>query len=53
MNILVAIDLSPASAKIVEAARGVAELTSASVFVLHVAERLHREHKAVSLECLV
>ena len=38
MNILVAVDLSPASVKIVEAARGVADLTGASVYVLHVAE---------------
>lgn len=38
MNILVAVDLSPASEKIVEAARGVAGLTGASVYVLHVAE---------------
>jgi len=38
MNILVAIDLSPASAKVIEAARGVADLTGASVYVLHVAE---------------
>ena len=38
MNILVAVDLSPASTKVVEAARGVAELTGASVYILHVAE---------------
>jgi len=38
MNILVAVDLSPASAKVVEAARGVADLTGASVYILHVAE---------------
>jgi nucleotide-binding universal stress UspA family protein len=38
MNILVAVDLSPASPKVVEAARGVANLTGASVYILHVAE---------------
>lgn len=38
MNILVAVDLSPASAKVVEAARGVADLTGATIYVLHVAE---------------
>lgn len=38
MNILVAIDLSPASTKVIEAARGVADLTGAAVYVLHVAE---------------
>lgn len=38
MNILVAIDLSPASKKVIEAARGVADLTGATVCVLHVAE---------------
>ena len=38
MNILVAVDLSPASAKVVEAARGVADLTGASIYILHVAE---------------
>jgi nucleotide-binding universal stress UspA family protein len=38
MNILVAVDLSPASKKIVAAARDVAGLTGASVYVLHVAE---------------
>ena len=38
MNILVAIDLSPASNKVIEAARGVADLTGATVYVLHVAE---------------
>jgi nucleotide-binding universal stress UspA family protein len=38
MNILVAVDLSPASEKVIEAARGVAELTGASIYVLHVVE---------------
>lgn len=38
MNILVAIDLSPASTKVIEASRGVANLTGATVYVLHVAE---------------
>jgi nucleotide-binding universal stress UspA family protein len=38
MNIVVAVDLSPASKKVVEAARGVAELTGASIYILHVAE---------------
>jgi nucleotide-binding universal stress UspA family protein len=38
MNILVAIDLSPASKKVIEAAHGIADLTGAAVYVLHVAE---------------
>lgn len=38
MNIIVAVDLSPASAKVIEAAYGVAELTGVSVYVLHVVE---------------
>ena len=38
MNILVAVDLSPASDTIVEAARGVAELTGVTVYILHVVE---------------
>ncbi len=38
MNIIVAVDLSEASNKVVEAARGVADLTGASVYVLHVVE---------------
>jgi nucleotide-binding universal stress UspA family protein len=38
MNILVAVDLSPASAKVIEAAHGVAKLTGVSVYVLHVVE---------------
>ena len=38
MNILVAVDLSPATAKVIEAARGVADLTGASIYVLHVVE---------------
>lgn len=38
MNIIVAVDLSPASAKVIEAARGVADLTGVSVYVLHVVE---------------
>ena len=38
MNILAAVDLSPASAKVIEAARGVADLTGASIYVLHVVE---------------
>ena len=38
MNILVAVDLSPASDVVVEAARGVAELTGVSVFILHAVE---------------
>ncbi len=38
MNILVAVDLSPASEKVIEAARGVAKLTGVCVFVLHAVE---------------
>lgn len=38
MNIIVAVDLSPASAKVIEAAHGVAELTGVRVYVLHVIE---------------
>ncbi len=38
MNILVAVDLSPASEKVVEAAGNVAKLTGAKVYILHVAE---------------
>lgn len=38
MNILVAVDLSPASDVVIEAARGVAELTGVSVFLLHAVE---------------
>ena len=38
MNILVAVDLSKATAKVIEAARGVADLTGARVHVLHVVE---------------
>jgi nucleotide-binding universal stress UspA family protein len=38
MNILVAVDLSPASDIVVEAARGVAELTGVSMFILHAVE---------------
>jgi nucleotide-binding universal stress UspA family protein len=38
MNIVVAVDLSPASEKVVEAARGVAELTGVSVYILHAVE---------------
>ena len=38
MNILVAVDLSDATAKVIEAARGVAKLTGVKIFVLHVAE---------------
>lgn len=38
MNILVAVDLSEASGQVVEAARGVADLTGASIYVLHVIE---------------
>ena len=38
MNILVAVDLSPASEKVVEAAGRVAKLTGARVYVLHTAE---------------
>jgi len=38
MNILVAVDLSPASKKVVKAARGVADVTGASLYILHVAE---------------
>jgi len=38
MNILVAVDLSPASDIVVEAARGVAELTGVSVYLLHAVE---------------
>jgi nucleotide-binding universal stress UspA family protein len=38
MNILVAVDLSPASAKVVEAAGRVAKLTGAKVYILHAAE---------------
>ena len=38
MNILVAVDLSPASAMVVEAARGIAELTGVSVYIIHAVE---------------
>ena len=38
MNILVAVDLSPASELVVEAARGVAELAGVSVYILHTVE---------------
>jgi len=38
MNILVAVDLSPASEKVVEAAGRVARLTGAKVYILHTAE---------------
>lgn len=38
MNILVAVDLSPASSSVVEAAGRVAKLTGAKVYVLHAAE---------------
>jgi nucleotide-binding universal stress UspA family protein len=38
MNILVAVDLSPASEKVVDAAGRVAKLTGAKVFILHTAE---------------
>jgi nucleotide-binding universal stress UspA family protein len=38
MSILVAVDLSPASKKVIEAAGKVAKLTGAAVYILHVAE---------------
>ncbi len=38
MKLLVAIDLSPASAKVIEVARQIAQATAAHVYVLHVAE---------------
>jgi nucleotide-binding universal stress UspA family protein len=38
MNIVVAVDLSPASDVVIEAARGVAELTGVSVYILHAVE---------------
>lgn len=38
MNILVAVDLSPASEKVVDAAGRVAKLTGAKVYILHTAE---------------
>jgi len=38
MSILVAVDLSPASEKVVEAAGRVAKLTDATVYILHAAE---------------
>ena len=38
MNILVAVDLSPASDTVVEAARGVAELTGVSIYIVHAVE---------------
>lgn len=38
MNILVAVDLSPASENVVEAAGRVARLTGAKVYILHTAE---------------
>jgi nucleotide-binding universal stress UspA family protein len=38
LNILVAVDLSPATDAVVEAARGVAELTGVSVHILHAVE---------------
>jgi len=41
MNIIVAVDLSPASARVIEAARGVGDLTGVSIYVLHVVETGH------------
>jgi nucleotide-binding universal stress UspA family protein len=38
MNIIVAVDLSEATSKVIEAARGVADLTGASIHILHVVE---------------
>ena len=38
MIILVAVDLSPASKKVVKAAGGVAKVTGATIYVLHAAE---------------
>ncbi len=38
MNIVVAVDLSPASSVVIEAARGVAELTGVTVYLLHAVE---------------
>jgi nucleotide-binding universal stress UspA family protein len=38
MNILLAVDLSDATDKVVEAARGVADLTGATIHVFHVVE---------------
>ena len=38
MNIIVAVDLSEATSRVIEAARGVADLTGASIYVLHVVE---------------
>jgi len=38
MNILVAVDLSPASEIVIAAAAGVARLTGAKVYILHTAE---------------
>ena len=38
MIILVAVDLSPASKKVVAAARDVAEVTGGSIYILHAAE---------------
>lgn len=38
MNILVAVDLSPASEEVVKTAGNVAKLTGAKIYVLHVAE---------------
>jgi nucleotide-binding universal stress UspA family protein len=38
MNIIVAVDLSEATPKVIEAARGVADLTGASIHILHVVE---------------
>lgn len=38
MNILVAVDLSSASAIVIEAARGIADLTGVTVYVLHAVE---------------
>lgn len=38
MKILVAVDLSPASEKVVETAGAVAKLTGATIYILHIAE---------------
>jgi nucleotide-binding universal stress UspA family protein len=38
LNILVAVDLSPATDAVVEAARGIAELTGVSMHILHAVE---------------
>ena len=45
MKIMVAIDLSRYSEKIVEQAKILAQALSARIWILHVADKYHKEHK--------